>query len=312
LDGGALVADPNNNLVYYSGGDYYDGVNYQMAVSKSTNGGGAWMRSVLTAGGGFTYALAVDPSNSNVVYAGGNPGLFKSTNGGSSWALSSTGLSGTVSAIGINPLNCNILYAGTDVSMFKSTDGGANWSDCGLDYVQAVLVHPSAPETVFAGTTTGVYRSANAGGSWTAMSAGLDNLDVSSLGINPGYYLFCGTRGCGMYTSSLAIGVEEQGKQEAANMMLRVYPNPSAGNFTIKFPIANSKYQMNAQAPMILKIYNANGRLVKSFNNMTIQPFYQITWSGSDDTGRPVPAGIYFCRLEGEKAASIEKIILLR
>ncbi len=284
-----------------------------MSVSKSTNGGSAWSRSILTTGGGFTYALAVDPSNSNIVYAGGNPGLFKSTNAGSSWVLSSTGLSGTVNAIGINPVNCNIMYAGTTIGVFKSTNGGANWTDCGLDSAQAVLVHPSAPETVFVGTKNGVYRSANSGGSWTAMSAGLDNLDVTSLGINPNFYLFCGTRGCGMYASSLAIGVEEQGEGAAEGGILEVYPNPSDGKFTIKLQIPNAKYQMNVQSQMSLKIYTAAGRLVKSFNHLTaIQPFNQVVWDGSDDMSRPVPAGIYFCRLESAEVTVMVKLIFLR
>lgn len=282
-----------------------------MSVSKSTDGGSMWSRSILTTGGGFTYALAVDPSNSNVVYAGGNPGLFKSTNAGSSWVLSSTGLSGTVNAIGINPVNGNILYAGTTIGVFKSTNGGTNWTDCGLDDAQAVLVHPSAPESVFVGTKAGVYRSANSGGSWTAMSAGLDNLDVTSLGINPNFYLFCGTRGCGMYASSLAIGVEEHRTACPGEDRLSVYPNPAFGQTVIKY-VVSSKQQNNIAAT--LRIFDATGRLVKSFNLPTTYSILltHVIWDGSDDMSRPVPAGIYFCRLESEETTDIEKIIFLR
>ncbi|HEX7319564.1 MAG TPA: T9SS type A sorting domain-containing protein [bacterium] len=307
-DGGALVADPINNLVYYSGGDYYNGVNYQMSVSKSTDGGGMWSRSILTTTGGFTYALAVDPSNTNVVYAGGNPGLFKSTNAGSSWVLSSTGLSGIVNAIGINSVSCNILYAGTTDGVFKSTNGGANWTDCGLDTAQAVLVHPSAPETVFAGTKTGVYRSANSGGSWTAMSAGLDNLDVTSLGINPNFYLFCGTRGCGMYASSLAIGVEEAGGEQTREQGLSVFPNPFSKQLTIHYALSTKDEKA------VLRIFDAAGRLVRSYSlsgAYSIVPSV-ITWYGDDEAGRPVPAGIYFCRLDGAQPSVLEKLIFLR
>ena len=299
-----MVADPNNNLVYYSGGDYYDGVDYVMAVSKSTNGGTTWSRMTLTSTFGFTYALAVDPSNSNIVYAGGNPGMYKSTNAGTNWALSSTGLSGIVRAIGINPSNGNILYAGTDVSVFKSTNAGANWADCGLDTVQAILIHSSAPETVYAGTQTGVYQSANSGGTWTAMNTGLDNLDITSLGINPGFYLFCGTRGNGMYSSSLAIGVEEQ-REAKARPLLTVNPNPFRTLTNIKI-----------DQPTVckgLKIYDANGRLVKTFTLATdYSVLPSVVWDGTNDDSCRLPAGIYFCRLENEGMTGIEKIIFLR
>ncbi len=103
------------------------------------------------------------------------------------------------------------------------------------------------------------------------------------------------------------IGVAEQTAGGSGKMMLGVYPNPSHGKIAIEFQIPNVKNQMNAQSPNALKIFDAAGRLVKSFSLPT-----SVEWNGTDDLGRRVPAGVYFVRLETENAKLTEKAILLR
>src|SRR6185436_4357733 len=81
-------------------------------------------------------SLAIDPSNSDILYAGSKSGVFKSTDRGASWR--NIGLSNT-QALAIDSVNANIVYAGTSSSgvvfapgerlLFKSTDGGSSWSN---------------------------------------------------------------------------------------------------------------------------------------------------------------------------------------
>ncbi len=87
---------------------------------------------------------------------------------------------------------------------------------------------------------------------------------------------------------------------------LEVYPNPFRNHLFIKSEIRNPK------SAILLRIYDVSGRLVKSFNHLTIQPFNQVVWDGSDDSGRMLPAGVYFIRLEAGDFRQIEKVILLR
>lgn len=68
--------------------------------------------------GGKVTALAVDPSNDNVIYAGTGGGIFKSTSGGASWAAINNGIhdpnnSLSTNVLTIDPSNTNIVYAGT-------------------------------------------------------------------------------------------------------------------------------------------------------------------------------------------------------
>ncbi len=124
-------------------------------------------------------------------------------------------------------------------------------------------------------------------------------------------------------------GVEEANKREIKSEKLEIFPKPFTRNLTIRFQISNNKYQMNVKdqnyvqsskpkgLPYI-RIFDIAGRLVKAFNNLSvnqhsgIQPFNQVVWNGLDDTGYPVPAGVYFVRLEDKDAGITEKIILLK
>lgn len=101
----------------------------------------------------------IDLRNPQTVYAGSPYGVFKSTNGGSSWRAVAHFLN--VSALAIDPLDPQTIYAGTDGSwVFKSTNGGQSWraADSSLPglYVQALAIDPKNPQTIYVGTRVGV------------------------------------------------------------------------------------------------------------------------------------------------------------
>lgn len=207
--GGALLADPNDNNTFWQGGVYYSPETwYENRVAKSTDGGATWERYYLdwTADyrEAFTYAMAIAPSNSDIVYAGGQHdsavALFKTINGGTNWSACTTGgLSGIVYALAVKPDDQNTVYAGTNDGVFKSTDGATTWTNTGLSDVNALLIDPRAPNWIYAGTKTGVYISFNGGNAWKPMNDGLDNLNAFSLTVADDEYLFCGTWGNSMY-----------------------------------------------------------------------------------------------------------------
>ncbi|MBN2620760.1 T9SS type A sorting domain-containing protein [candidate division WOR-3 bacterium] len=275
-----------------------------MAVSKSTNSGSSWERDTLTTVYAMCYALCFDPANSNIIYAGGNAGVYKSTNAGSTWFVSTTGLSGTVYDITVDPDNSATLYAGTSSGVYKSTNSGTNWSSTGCTNVKAVVVD-NTTNTVYAGTGGGVYYSTNGGGSWTVMNTGLLNTNVTSLGLNHGIYLFAGTDGAGMWRWSLAVGAEENTQHDIARALV-CHPNPTNGAMTIQ-------YTMSRPLHADLSIYDVQGRkIVTLVNEQRSTGSRSVTWYGEDEHGAPVPAGIYFCKLVTDDATTIQKIIRLK
>jgi len=90
------------------------------------------------------------------------------------------------------------------------------------------------------------------------------------------------------------------------------YPNPALQNAMIA-------YQIPIQSDISTKIYDANGRLVKTLvSEKQESGFYQINWDGRDDHSRRVAAGVYFCKFiaepidTGEKYSETKKVVFLR
>jgi len=276
-----------------------------MVVSKTTNSGTTWTRYTL-AGTGWTYALAVDPSNSNIVYAGGNPGLFKTTNSGTNWSNISSGITGFIYALAIDPSATNTIYAGTPNGVFKSTNAGTSWINTGCTDVNAILIDPNGPDTIYAGTDAGVFRSTIGGGSWTAMNQGLDELAVNCLGIYPANYLYAGTNGCGIYRWNLDVGIEEYFLKNNKGSGIHATPNP----FTTKTDIY---YTLPRETTVTIVIYDVQGRLVRNLCTGKQAPgAYSISWNGCDNNAHAVPAGVYLYKLCNEATECLGKLILLK
>jgi hypothetical protein len=133
-------------------------------------------------------ALVLDPTSPTTFYAGTPArGVFKTTDGGTSWSAVNTGLPyRSVQSLAIDPQTPTTLYAGTYGGVFKSTDGAGSWNamNTGLtceslgcvvnfsQYVMALAIDPQTPTTVYAGTYGGVFKSTDGAGSWSPANIG--------------------------------------------------------------------------------------------------------------------------------------------
>ncbi|HVF31125.1 MAG TPA: VCBS repeat-containing protein [Pyrinomonadaceae bacterium] len=107
----------------------------------------------------YDQAIAVDPNDANRVYLGGSPQLAFgiSTNGGTSFTSSSTGLHVDSHAIAVAPSDSNIIYFGSDGGVWKSVNAGASWvsqnnSTFSATQFQSVGVHPIDRHYTIGGT----------------------------------------------------------------------------------------------------------------------------------------------------------------
>jgi photosystem II stability/assembly factor-like uncharacterized protein len=276
-----------------------------MSVSKTTDNGSSWNRYQLTVTDGFTYCLAVDPTNSDIVYAGGVPGLYKTTNGGADWADISSGLSGYIYAIAIDQESPATVFAGTPHGVFKSIDSGKTWINTECRDVNAILVHKEDPDTVYAGTSQGVFVSTTGGGDWTEMNEGLDMLEITSLGMN-NTYLFAGTDGRGIYRWGFEIGKEEDKSKPPRNQILCAQPNPMRRKTAIRYVLSQQSY-------IELTVYGIQGRVVRTLASQMQEPgTYTMVWDGLDEEGEAVSSGVYFCHLFSQSRTDITKLVLLR
>ena len=98
-----------------------------------------------------------------------------------------------------------------------------------------------------------------------------------------------------------------ESNQTLSTTKLSIYPSITKEFVIIHYQLAN------LQSNVEIKVYEATGRLVKKFKNLTVHPFNQIIWYCRDDhTGRRVNNGVYFVQLEADCHKQVEKIILMQ
>lgn len=148
-------------------------------VYKSSDGGNNWnlVSASINFGSGVT-AVEVDPTNGQIVFAGGNLGVFRSTDGGANWqnVLLNTNLG--VNEILINPGNTQIVMAATDKGLFRSTDGGTNWTELFAYKSYDLKVKTNSNSTIFLVRNNPVSEicefaiSTDSGATWTIQTSG--------------------------------------------------------------------------------------------------------------------------------------------
>jgi len=158
---------------------------------------------------------ATDPVDCKTVYvATGGGGVYKSLDGGGSWARINNGLfEPNITELAMDPKDSEKLYAGTENSgLFKTIDGGGLWSNPSaspdtLKSISAIVVDPyptclPSPCIYVGSQESGVWVSQNEGQSWTQMNSGLSEttgtivtaLALSSYNKSPSD-LYAGTEG---------------------------------------------------------------------------------------------------------------------
>lgn len=117
-------------------------------------------------------SLAIDPTNAQILYAGGATELFKSTDGAQQWRAIGQALAGqSVFALLVDPQTPQTIYAGATNGLYQSTDGGNAWQPLGDALtdrtVSALAQHPATPDLLAAGTKfQGLWLSHDRGRTW--------------------------------------------------------------------------------------------------------------------------------------------------
>jgi len=192
----------------------------QLNLYVGTAGGGIWK----SQNGGLSFkplfdkycqsigALAIEPGNAKVVYAGTGEsnmrnsvsygdGLYKTTDGGNNWQK--IGLEGTerISKIIVDPTDKKTVYVSApgplwnnsaNRGLYKTTDGGKSWAK--ILYVNEetgcadIAMHPTKPNVIYAsmwqfrrkaygfssgGPGSGLFKSLDGGKTWNKLSKGL-------------------------------------------------------------------------------------------------------------------------------------------
>lgn len=169
-----LAIDPSRPLVIFAAAG---------SLFRSGDGGGTWIEVPIDPSRPSIAAIAVDPSNSRILYAGGSSSptggavVYKSSDAGESWVRAGAGLPvfGAVGEIAVAPSRGDTLYALAQNTVYRSTDGGATWTGLSLNVEnkQRLAVDPLDASTVYLAAiggrvpNGGVFKSVDGGTTWT-------------------------------------------------------------------------------------------------------------------------------------------------
>ena len=208
---GASALDPKNPATIWVGTGECNAqrsVGYGDGVYRSDDGGKSW-RNVGLKTSEHIGRIAIDPRDSNVVFvaaqgplwsAGGERGLYKTTDGGKTWKAVIPGTENTgATDVVIDPNNPDLMYAATwqrrrhfftmigggpESALYRSVDGGNTWTRVRSGLPQGDLgrigisVSPADSNVVYAtveatGNLSGIFRSSDRGATWERMSSNI-------------------------------------------------------------------------------------------------------------------------------------------
>jgi photosystem II stability/assembly factor-like uncharacterized protein len=214
----AVIVDPRNpDRVFVAVLGHPYGANEERGIFRSTNGGRTWDKVLYKDENTGASALAFDPSKPETIYGvlwsarqgpwengrwqGPGSGLFKSTDGGTTWLPLTKGLPTAKQGlgrigIGIAPSNPRRVYALVEATqsggLYRSDNAGEDWRlvnteqrvwGRGDDFAE-VKVDPKNPDIIYVANTS-AYRSADAGQNFTGFKGAPGGDDYHTFWINP-------------------------------------------------------------------------------------------------------------------------------
>jgi photosystem II stability/assembly factor-like uncharacterized protein len=230
-----IEVDPRNpNRLFIAALGHPYGPNAERGVFRSSDGGATFQKVLYKDEYTSADDVRLDPHDPNVVYAalwqqqqgfyengafsGNDGGIFKSTDGGSTWKPLTNGLPPAIQAnLAIAPSNSNVIYAmiaspasgggggrggrggaGGSVGMYKSTDGGEHWAlaagsgtpdprplgRIGGGDLPTITVDPKNENVIYSCSTV-FWRTEDGGHTWSAVRGAPGGDDYQKSWINP-------------------------------------------------------------------------------------------------------------------------------
>jgi photosystem II stability/assembly factor-like uncharacterized protein len=215
---GGLAIDPTNeNRLFVAALGHPYGPNVERGVYRTVDGGKTWEKVLYKDENTGAVQVTIDPKNSNIVYAdlwagrqgpwengawnGPESGLFKSTDGGTTWRKLTNGLPTTQQGLGrigfaIAPTDPNRMYATVESpqlgGIYRSDDAGETWKRLTSDnryYGRAsdfaeLKVDPTNSDIVYSANVV-TWKSVDGGQTWNAFRGAPGGDDYHRIWINP-------------------------------------------------------------------------------------------------------------------------------
>ena len=176
------VFPSNQNIIYVTspGG----------GIWKTTTGGGVWIP--LTDNNASMmdmWSIAVNPTNSDIVYTGSSSTFYKSADGGLTWTSSSPNVSKILKIL-LNPNNSQVIWAVGNSGIAQSTDGGSTWVKRSALSTEDIEFKPGNTNVMYAtgsSSSSAFHKSTDGGVTWTTVGSagGITNTGRSLVSVSP-------------------------------------------------------------------------------------------------------------------------------
>ena len=144
------------------------------------------------AGLGRISVVKAAPNDTNTIWVGSaSGGLWKTTNGGTTWNTNTDNLE-IMPTLGVNDIlfdnnDPSLMYIATgdhvgntySIGLLKSTDGGISWATTGLNFsrtstriIYNLDMHPTNSNIIYASTSNGIMKTTDGGINWTNIKSG--------------------------------------------------------------------------------------------------------------------------------------------
>ncbi|MHC4439254.1 MAG: hypothetical protein ACYS3S_18010 [Planctomycetota bacterium] len=187
------ISKSNPNVIYIAGwkiallGHYSSG-----ALFKSIDAGESWTDisdSVDTEHNDHFYSVAVDPTDEEKVYVGGDY-IYRSirTGGGIDVSWERRASHPPAHSIRIDPVETSMIYVAGYQYVSISTDYGQSWTirnDCIRKSAQHIEIAPADPSKVYVASYAGFFKSANSGATWNTAHGGIYAARIAALAVDP-------------------------------------------------------------------------------------------------------------------------------
>jgi hypothetical protein len=290
---------------------------------------------------GYTWGLVFDcdscyvtAANDSLVFTGGQKGLWRSENGGSTWTeldsatfhLGPSGYSNIAGAkwrgphdIRLSGSDVHVAVNGPNRGLYRSVDGGDSWALVRPDEY-ARRIHIDSYGSMYFGSSsatnaggsgasssTGIQISRDSGMTWSNLTDGLPYpfvWQIASMDLQDGSVrLFAGSPGSGYWTGVTAGGVPlAVGDERRSGLRLSGFqPNPARERIAVAFTLPTAE-------PASLEIFDIAGRRLLQRDVGWMGPGSHVFSLGSGF--RPAP-GVYAVRLvQGGRAARALSVIV--
>jgi|GEM_PF-1647409 len=294
----------------------YDGrSSWHHAVINSSDSSLIWFHNLFFVDASLGWVTGSQSSSQDGPWYGA---LFQTRDGGNTWNMiyQNIGDQWLWRVTFVDTLQGWAIGQGADGLIYHTVDGGYHWIEQNPDlpwhnFLDLCFIDPLHGWAV--SHYGQIIYTEDGGNKWIKERALTGDLTALTF-IDPIHGWVAGYGGRILQTAQAGLirktetGVQIKSQTERKSYrLLPNYPNPFNASTIIS-------YELPENAKVTLRIYNLLGQEVRALLSDKNQPAgsHQVTWDGTDNTGKQLPSGLYFFQIKTEHFVEVKKMILAK